>query len=142
MNGHLSEAESKEKNGVRDPMPELTITSTYVHSRVHSNIFTMVNPMPESTLTLCQSRLYPPVRIFGFGLGLGLTNFTSKTQLPNIRNKYSQERELRGYSPSSYIHVSVSDLYIPLIGLPILLQEKIGGPNVGTYCICRSLTDT
>jgi hypothetical protein len=24
--------------------------------------------MPESTLTLCQSRLYPPVSDFGFGL--------------------------------------------------------------------------
>ncbi len=33
------------------------------------------------------------------------------------------EKELRGYSPNSYIHVSVSDLYISLIGLPILLQE-------------------
>jgi hypothetical protein len=33
-------------------------------------------------------------------------------------------KELRGYSPNSYIHVSVSDLYIPLIGLPILLQEN------------------
>jgi hypothetical protein len=32
----------------------------------------------------------------------------------------------------------VSDLYIPLIGLPILLQE-IGGPNVGIY---RWLKDT
>jgi hypothetical protein len=30
--------------------------------------------------------------------------------------------ELRGYSPNLYIHVSVSDLYIPLTGLPILLQ--------------------
>ncbi len=50
-------------------------------------------------------------------------------------------KELRGYFPNSYIHVSVSDLYIysiPLIGLPILLR-KIGGPNVGVY---RSLTDT
>ncbi len=27
-----------------------------------------LNPMPESTLTLCQSRLFPPVRDFGFGL--------------------------------------------------------------------------
>ncbi len=26
------------------------------------------NPKPQSTLTLCQSRLYPPVRDFGFGL--------------------------------------------------------------------------
>jgi hypothetical protein len=27
-----------------------------------------LNPMPESSLKLCQSRLYPPVRDFGFGL--------------------------------------------------------------------------
>jgi hypothetical protein len=31
------------------------------------------------------------------------------------------EKELRSLSP---IHVSVSDLYIPTIGLPILLQEN------------------
>ncbi len=30
--------------------------------------YIMGNPMPESTLTLCQSRLYPAVRDFGFGL--------------------------------------------------------------------------
>ncbi len=54
-----SEAESKEKHGVWDPMPELTIiTSPYVDS----DTFTMGNPMPESTLTLCQSQLFPPVR--------------------------------------------------------------------------------
>ena len=55
-----TEAEFKEKHGVWDPMPELTITSPYVHSRVDSNTFTMGNPMLESSLTLCQSRLYPP----------------------------------------------------------------------------------
>jgi hypothetical protein len=55
-----AEAESKEKHCVLDPMPEFTIASPYVHSRVNSNKFTMGNPMPESTLTLCQSRLYPP----------------------------------------------------------------------------------
>ncbi len=33
-----------------------------------STTFTMGNTMPESTLTLCQSRLYPPVRDLGFGL--------------------------------------------------------------------------
>ncbi len=64
----IREAESKEKHGVWDPMPELTITSFYVHSRVDSNTFTMSNPMPESTLTLWQSRLHPRVRDFGFGL--------------------------------------------------------------------------
>jgi hypothetical protein len=34
------------------------------------------------------------------------------------------EKKLRGYSPNSCVHVSVSDLYIPLIGLPIQLQEN------------------
>jgi hypothetical protein len=46
-------------------MPELTITSPYVHSRVDSNTFTIGNPLPDSTLTLCQSRLCPPVRVLG-----------------------------------------------------------------------------
>jgi hypothetical protein len=32
--------------------------------------------------------------------------------------------KLLGLCPNSYIHVSVSDLYIPTIGLPILLQEN------------------
>jgi hypothetical protein len=32
--------------------------------------------------------------------------------------------KLRSLVPNSYIHVSVSDLYIPRIGLPILLQQN------------------
>jgi hypothetical protein len=32
---------------------------------------------------------------------------------------------LRGHSPNFHIHVSVSDLYIPRIGLPTLLQENM-----------------
>jgi hypothetical protein len=63
---HGTEAESKEKYSVWDPMPELSIISPYVDARVDSDTFNMGNPMPESTLTLCQSRLHPPVR----GLGL------------------------------------------------------------------------
>jgi len=35
------------------------------------------------------------------------------------------EKELRRISPNFHIHVSVSDLYIPTIGLPILLQENM-----------------
>jgi hypothetical protein len=31
------------------------------------------------------------------------------------------EKELRGHSPISYMHVFVSDIYISTIGLPILL---------------------
>jgi hypothetical protein len=48
--------------------------------------------------------------------------------------------KLRGLVPNSNIHISVSDLYIPTIGLPILWQENtVGGPMVGVY---KSLTDT
>jgi hypothetical protein len=40
-----------------------TIASPYVHCRVDSTTFTMGNPMPESTLSLCQSRPYPYARV-------------------------------------------------------------------------------
>jgi hypothetical protein len=32
-------------------------------------------------------------------------------------------KEYRGLSPNFHIHVSVSELYIPMIGLPVLLEE-------------------
>ncbi len=47
------------------------------------------------------------------------------------------DKELRGQSPYFHIHLSVRDLYIPMIELPILLQE-ICGPILGIY---KSLTD-
>jgi hypothetical protein len=37
MGDSLPEAESKEKHGVWNPLPKLTITSPYVQSRVDSN---------------------------------------------------------------------------------------------------------
>jgi hypothetical protein len=48
------------------------------------------------------------------------------------------EKELRRRSPNFHIHVSVSDLYIPTIDLPITLQE-ICGPILGKY---KTLADT
>jgi hypothetical protein len=45
------------------------------------------------------------------------------------------ETELRGLSRNFHIPVSVSDLYIPTIGLPNLLQE-----NMWTEYINRSQT--
>jgi hypothetical protein len=52
--------------------------------------------------------------------------FIPTLQRHNTENskQISPGKELRGYSPNSYIHVSVSDLYIPLINLPILPQEN------------------
>ncbi len=48
------------------------------------------------------------------------------------------EKELRGLSPNFLVHVSVSDLYIPKIGVHIFLQH-ISRPIVVIY---KSLTDT
>jgi hypothetical protein len=47
----------------------------------------------------------------------------SKLQRHNSENSKQvfPEKELRGLSPNFHIHVFVSDLYIPTIGLPILL---------------------
>ncbi len=42
-----------------------------------------------------------------------------KDTIPKIRNKYSQERNCAGISLNFHIHVTVSDLYIPTIDLPI-----------------------
>jgi hypothetical protein len=60
------EAESKEKHGGRDPIPDLTMAP--LQSRLQHNYYGQpyarvdLNPMPESTLQ------YSPVRDFGFGL--------------------------------------------------------------------------
>jgi hypothetical protein len=45
-----------------------------------------------------------------------------KDTIPKLWYKFSGN-EFRGLSPNFHIHVSVSDLYIPTIGLPILLQD-------------------
>ncbi len=52
------------------------------------------------------------------------------------------EKELCGLSPNFHIHVSVSDLYTPMIGLPILLQESLiqyRGPTGFSYCMQRQI---
>jgi hypothetical protein len=48
------------------------------------------------------------------------------------------EKEYRSLSPNFHIHVSVSELYIPTRGLPVLLEE-ICRLILGIY---KSLTDT
>ncbi len=48
------------------------------------------------------------------------------------------DKEYRGLSPNFHIHVSVSELYIPAMGLPFLLED-ICGLILGIY---KSLTDT
>jgi hypothetical protein len=62
---------------------------------------------------------------------------TAKKNAENLKQIFP-EKEYRGLSPNFHIHVSVSELYIPTMGLPFLLEE-ICGPILGIY---KSLTDT
>jgi hypothetical protein len=66
--------------------------------------------------------------------------FRYKLQRKNAENlmQIFPEKEYRGLSPNFHIHVSVSELYIPTMGLPFLLEE-IWGPILGIY---KSLADT
>ncbi len=48
-----------------------------------------------------------------------------KDTIPKKSKQIFPEKELRGLSPNFTIHVSVSDLYIPPVGLPILQQENM-----------------
>ncbi len=51
----------------------------------------------------------------------------SALQRHNTENskQFFPEKELRDLSPNFHIHVSVSYLYFPTMGLPILLQENM-----------------
>jgi hypothetical protein len=53
-------------------------------------------------------------------------------QNTEILKQIFPEKEYRGLSPNFYIHASVSDLYIPTIDLPILLEE-ICRPILGLH---------
>jgi hypothetical protein len=48
-----------------------------------------------------------------------------KNTSPKIRKQTFPEKEMSGLNPNFQIHVSVSDLYIPTISLPILQQENM-----------------
>jgi hypothetical protein len=63
---------------------------------------------------------------------------TAKTKYRNFETNIPR-KGISGLSPNFHIHASVSDLYIPTIGLPIL-QEEICRPILGG--LYKSLTDT
>jgi hypothetical protein len=64
---------------------------------------------------------------------------TLQAQNTEISKQVFPEKEYRGLSPNFHLHaINVSDLYIPTISLPILLEE-ICRPILGRY---KSLTDT
>ncbi len=68
-----------------------------------------------------------------------VASFTAKTLYRKFEtNTVFPEMKLCGLVPNTYIQVSVSDLYSPKIGLPILQQNR-WTKSVG---INKSLTDT
>jgi len=53
-------------------------------------------------------------------LGVGVAgNALQRQNAENWRKKIFPEKEYRGLSPNFHIHVSVSELYIPTMGLPV-----------------------
>jgi hypothetical protein len=63
---------------------------------------------------------------------------TLQRQNAEISKQIFPKKEYRGLNPNFHIHASVSVIYIPTIGLPILLEE-ICRQILGLY---KSLTDT
>jgi hypothetical protein len=80
----------------------------------------------------------PGMMVFWFPMKVALQ--ASSLQRKNAQNlkQIFPEKEYRGLSPNFHIHVSVSELYIPTMEMPFLLEE-ICGPIVGIH---KSLTDT
>jgi hypothetical protein len=49
--------------------------------------------------------------------------YALQRQNTEISKQIFPEKEYRGLNPNFHIHASISDLYIPMISLPILLKE-------------------
>jgi hypothetical protein len=76
--------------------------------------------------------------IYGFAKqGAAWLSTLQRQNAENLKQIFP-EKEYWGLSPNFHIHVSVSELFIPTLGLPFLLEE-ICGPVLGIY---KSLTDT
>jgi hypothetical protein len=67
-------------------------------------------------------------------------NHTAKTQYRKFETNIPRKETVLPVPIPAFVHVSVSDLYISTIGLPVLLQENRWTDLGNIYC--RSLTDT
>jgi hypothetical protein len=96
-------------------------------------------PLPPLEPTKGEITTYPSPLPLSLCLSEANLEYTAlQRQNTEISKQIFPEKEYRGLSPSFHIHASVSDLYIPTISLPILLEE-ICRPILGLY---KSLTDT
>jgi hypothetical protein len=80
-----------------------------------------------------------PLRTVNFANAFtGSNHALLKTNTENSKQIFPEERNLRGHIPSFHIRVSVSDLYMPTIDLPILLYSMCvtACRNTGSVCQC------
>jgi hypothetical protein len=120
----------RKKHGVWDPMPELTITSPYVHSRADSNTFTMgigigqpyarvnLNLMPESTFI-------PPS-----GFSLWILHEAKQLNAQNMSTSYST----RGWNSIPYGISKEENKCIHYT--KELLSTKGITDQIRTFCTC------
>ncbi len=83
-------------------------------------------PHPLSSLFLLPPPLPLPLRVISSTLqkcNSTVITLTAKTLSRKFDTNIPRNETARP-RPNSYIHASVSDLYIPTVGLPILLREK------------------
>jgi hypothetical protein len=79
----------------------------------------------------CSGGLVPQIPLCQRNAGIEpravATTYDIALQRHNTENSKQifPEKELRGHNPNFHIHLSVRDLYIPTIDLPILLQENM-----------------
>ncbi len=105
---HTSHSQcNPKKHGVWDPMPELTITSRYIHSRVDSNKLTMRFGQPFSSADLtpmAESTFSPSQGLWFFGFGLSTTP-TSVPPPPHAKPLYP--RTIQRATSGSFSSASV-----------------------------------
>jgi hypothetical protein len=101
------EAEFKEKHGVWDPMRGVDYNIT--QCRLQSLLFTMGNPMPESTVTGCQSWLFPPSKGLRIRPRFGRSSDSSLIEavlIQRIRERDENEQREKGRGGGSWFSLS------------------------------------
>jgi hypothetical protein len=84
--------------------------------------FSILNPVLDN-ITLPENNFSPDKTILKVNIFQADYNITLQRQNIEISKQIFPEKEYRGLSPNFHIHASGSDLYIPTMGLPILLEE-------------------
>jgi hypothetical protein len=109
------------------PMPELTITSPYVHSRVGSNTFFMGNPMPESTSTVyAKVDFIPPSQGLRIWPQIKIPLFYSTFPASTISIKFPQNENRICYAKNLLIYL-------------LVLSCNVFHPNFGFLLQCLLL---